>query len=196
MTPDGEPLAPPAPGEVTALLIAWRGGDAAALERLMPLVYAELRRLAAQRLRGERNAPTLQPTVLVHEAFLRLVDRRSPWQNRAHFFAVAARTMRRVAVDHARSRLRQKRGGGALRVDLTGVAEAAAVEPPSVDVLALDEALDRLEARDPQQARVVELRFFTGLSEEETAEALGISRSTVQRDWHFARLWLLRELGG
>ena len=194
MASDSFSQAPP-PGEVTALLQAWRGGDAAALERLIPLVYEELRRLAAQRLRGERHAPTLQPTALVHEAFLRLVDRKADWQNRGHFFAVAAQTMRRVAVDHARARLSQKRGAGAVRVDLTGVVEPA-VEPPSVDLMALDVALSRLEAMDPQQARIVELRFFTGLSIEETAAALGISDSTVQRDWRTAKLWLFRELAG
>ena len=195
--PDPESPEAPAPGEVTALLRAWQAGDRSALERLMPMVYDNLRRLAASHMRGERPDHTLQPTALVHEAFLRMMDRRADWQNRRHFFAVAAQSMRRVAVDHARARVSRKRGGkGAVRVDLTAVAEAAAVEPQSVDVLALDQALTELERLDPQQARLVELRFFAGLSIEECAESLGVSEVTVWRQWRLAKAFLFRELAG
>jgi len=185
----------PADGDVTALLRSWRAGDPAALDHLVPLVYDVLRQLAAQRLRGARSAVTLQPTALVHEAFLRLVHGEVDWQSRAHFFAVASRTMRNVAIDHARRRQAGKRGGHAVRVDLTGEPDVAAAGT-AVDVLALDEALSRLEALDPRQAKVVELRFFAGLSEEETAAVLGCSPSTVERDWRTARAWLFRELEG
>jgi RNA polymerase sigma factor (TIGR02999 family) len=191
-------VVPPAPGsgEVTDLLGAWAAGDATALERLVPLIYDELRRLASRRLRGRRQGNTLQPTALVHEAFLRLVDYRTHWQNRDHFFAVAARTMRSVAVDHARRRLAKRRGGGSpLQLDLATVAEPG-VDPASVDLLALDEALSRLQVMDAQQARVVELRYFAGLTLEETATALGISAATAWRDWRAARLWLFREIAG
>jgi RNA polymerase sigma factor (TIGR02999 family) len=184
-----------ASGDVTALLRAWRAGDSAALDRLVPLVYGALRQLAAQRLRGGSGPATLQPTALVHEAFLRLVRGDIDWQSRAHFFAVASRTMRNVAIDHARRRQADKRGGDAVRVDLTSAGEPAPAVPV-VDVLALDEALSRLEALDPRQAKVVELRFFAGLSEDETAAVLDCSPATVTRDWRTARAWLFRELEG
>jgi RNA polymerase sigma factor (TIGR02999 family) len=183
----------PANGDVTSLLRSWRAGDASALDRLVPLVYGVLRQLAAQRLRGAGAGNTLQPTALVHEAFLRLVHGDIDWQSRAHFFAVASKTMRNVAIDHARRRLADKRGGDVLRVDVTAVEEALA-SAPAVDVLALDEALSRLEALDPRQAKVVELRFFAGLSAEETAAVLECSAATVVRDWRTARAWLFREL--
>lgn len=191
-----ESPADPAPGEVTALLRAWQAGDATALDRLLPVVYRGLKQLAARQMRGERSDHTLQPTALVNEAFLRLMDRRADWQSRAHFFAAAAQAMRRVAVDHARARHRRKRGGKAVRVDLTAVAEAAAIEPASVDVLALDEALSRLERLDPDQARLVELRFFAGMSVEECAETLGVAPVTVWRQWRLAKAFLFRELSG
>lgn len=178
---------------MTLLLHAWRAGDPSALDRLVPMVYQQLRRLAAQHMRGERAGHTLQPTALVHEAFLRLTDRRADWQSRQHFFAVAAQTMRRVAVDSARARITHKRGGKTVRVDLTAVEDLAA-EAGSVDVLALEQALSRLEQMDAQQARIVELRFYAGLSIEESAQALGISEATVWRDWRSAKAWLFREL--
>lgn len=188
-TPDG------AEGEVTRLLALWSSGDASALERLAPLVYEELRTLAGRLLRGERAGHTLQPTALVNEAFLRLAGGRTvDWKGRTHFFAVAARAMRRILVDHARTRLAGKRGGGATRISLTET--PLSVPAPDVDVLALDEALERLAGLDPGQARVVELRFFAGLSVEETAEAIGASPATVKREWSSARAWLFRELGG
>ncbi len=184
----------PPSGEVTTLLRAWRGGDEAALDALVPLIYEDLRQIAAQRLAGSGGGHTLQPTVLVHEAFLRLVKGRVDWQSRAHFFAVASKTMRNVAVDYARRRLAHKRGGEVVLVDL---AEAGAVAvPPTVDVLALDEALWRLEGLDARQAKVVELRFFAGLSVEETAAVLGCSEITVVREWRSAKTWLFRELYG
>ncbi|HWJ56499.1 MAG TPA: ECF-type sigma factor [Vicinamibacterales bacterium] len=180
------------------MLLRWQGGDAAALEELVPLVYAELRRMADRQLRRERSDHTLQPTAVVHEAFLRLVDqRRVSWQNRAHFFAVAARLMRRVLVDHARAHQAEKRGGLARRIPLEDW--NAGQQPPRVDLVDLvdlDAALDRLSALDPDQARVVELRFFGGLTVEETAEVVGASSATVKRDWHSARAFLYRELAG
>jgi RNA polymerase sigma factor (TIGR02999 family) len=178
---------------VTALLKAWGEGDANALEQLIPLVYEELRNQAKRHLRREPVGHTLQTTALVHEAYLRLVDQReTQWQNRAHFFGVAGQLMRRILVDHARSRLAAKRGGAVPSVTL---AEDAIENPESViDLLELDEALTRLGARDGQQARIVELRYFTGLGIEETAEALGISPATVKREWVMARAWLKREL--
>jgi RNA polymerase sigma factor (TIGR02999 family) len=182
-------------GDVTSLLRAWRGGDPQALDQLVPLVYDTLRQLAAQRLRNAGSGATLQPTALVHEAFLRLVHGQIDWQSRAHFFAVASKTMRNVAIDHARRRLASKRGGDVLRVGITADEVAAAAES-AVDVLALDEALSRLEALDARQAKVVELRFFAGLSAEETAEVLDCSLTTVVRDWRTARAWLFRELEG
>jgi len=177
--------------DVTALLQAWSEGDAEAGERLMPLVYAELRRRAAQQLRGERRAHTLEPTALVHEAYVRLVDQRAPWQNRSHFYAVASRMMRRVLVDHARARQRVKRAAG-LRVSLSDV---DAVQPAAeAEILALNEALDELAVREPRQARLVELRYFGGLSETEAASALSVSRATASREWSLARAWLHRRV--
>ena len=168
---------------------------AAALDRLLPLIYGELRRQARLQLRHERSGHTLQPTALVHEAFLRLVGQsRAQWQNREQFFAVAAQTMRRVLVDHARAHAAAKRGDGRTLISLDDAPEPAA--PPDVDVLVLDQTLDRLAAIDPRQARVVELRYFAGLSAPETAAALEVSLATVNRDWAMARAWLFRELGG
>jgi RNA polymerase sigma factor (TIGR02999 family) len=179
--------------QITQLLLAWGKGDQSALDALVPLVYDELRKVAARRLRRHRSGHTLQTTALVNEAYLRLIDAsKVQWQNRAHFFAVSAHLMRRILVDFARSRGYQKRGGGAQQVELE---EAVAIVPEqNVDLLALDEALTRLAALNGRQARVVELRYFGGLSEEETAEALEITARTVRRDWNFARVWLHREL--
>ncbi len=185
----------PRPGEVTRLLLEWKGGDAAALDRLLPLVYAELRRIAARHLRHERPGHTLQPTALVHEAYLRLVSAPElEWQDRAHFFGVAARLMRQILVDHARARQRAKRGGEVRKVSLDEAPEARVTA--DVDLLALDEALGRLADLDPQQSRVVELRYFGGLTTEETAEVVGVSPATVKREWTLAKAWLRRELGG
>jgi len=171
-------------------------GERPALEALMPMVYDELRRLAAHYLRGERPGQTLQPTALVHEAYLRLLkDRPDRWQNRAHFSAIAAHAMRQILIDRARARDALKRGGGQPRVTFD---ESLPVQAPdgSVDLLALDGALERLAALDPAQARIVELRFFGGLTIEETAEAMGSSPATVKRHWALARAWLLKEMGG
>jgi RNA polymerase sigma-70 factor (ECF subfamily) len=189
------PAQTPASPPVTALLLAWGRGDDSALERLMPLVHDELRRLARRLMRDERPGHTLQTAALVNEAYLRLVDAsRVRWQDRAHFFALCARLMRRILVDHARSRNYQKRGGGlrhvSLHDDLVGPGERA------TDLVALDDALETLARSDPRKSRVVELRFFAGLSVEETAEALDVSPETVMRDWKFAKVWLLRELRG
>ena len=187
----------PSPPAVTQLLRAWSDGDENALERLLPLVEAELRRLARGYMARERGGHTLQPTALVNEAFLRLIDARHVrWQDRAHFLGIAARLMRRVLVDHARSRGYQKRGGGAARVTLT---EALAVAPGSaldLDLVALDRALEDLAVVDARKAKVIELRFFGGLSVEETAEVLHLSTDTIKRDWRLAKLWLLRALEG
>lgn len=178
---------------VTQLLAAWSGGDAAALDALMPLVYDELRRVAGRQLASERGSHTLQPTALVNEAFLRLVDQtRASWKDRTHFYSVAAQIMRRILIDHARRRLAGKRGGGAETVSLDGVADWP--EPRDLDVILLDEALTELATFDPRQSRVVELRFFAGLSVEETAEALQLSTATVKREWRMARAWLVRQL--
>ncbi|MGH9845935.1 MAG: sigma-70 family RNA polymerase sigma factor [Blastocatellia bacterium] len=179
--------------QITHLLLAWGNGDEAALERLMPLVYDELRKVAARHLRRQRPDHTLQTTALVNEAYLKLIDSSQvKWQNRAHFFAVSAQLMRRILVDFARSRQNLKRGGGARQVSLD---EAMVVSPErGADLLALDDALTELAALNPRQAQVVELRYFGGLSEEEAAEALKVSLRTVQRDWNLARLWLYREL--
>jgi RNA polymerase sigma factor (TIGR02999 family) len=190
--PDTRAAAP----DVTGLLRAWGAGDEAALEALLPVVYAELRRQADRAMRRESAGHTLQTTALVHEAYLRLVDQgRAEWQNRAQFFGVAAQLMRRILVDHARGRLADKRGGGAQRITL-GHADVAAptARDDEVDLLALHEALTRLAAMDPRQARVVELRYFGGLTIEETAAALDISVATVKREWAVARAWLRREL--
>ena len=179
---------------VTALLRAWGGGDREAGERLMPLVYRELRRQAARYLRRERRDHTLPATALVHEAFLRLVGDQAPWANRGHFFGVAARVMRQVLVDHARRHGAAKRGGGWARVSLEGQAAARLAPDGKTDLVALDRALEELAALDAGKARVVELRFFGGLSIEETAETLGISTSTVSREWRMARAWLHRQI--
>ena len=181
------------PAGVTDLLVRWQGGDAAALERLIPLVYRELRQLAHNYLRHERGNHTLQSTALVHEAYLRLAAQHLPEiQSRSHFLAVAARVMRHILVDYARSRDTGKRGSNVLKVTL-GAAEQTPANV-DVDVVALDDALEALAAIDCQQGQVVELRFFGGLSIEETADTLGISPATVKRDWSTARVWLYREL--
>src|SRR5262245_40439851 len=189
------PLTTPSPGAVTELLRAWSDGDDHALERLAPLVEAELRRLARVYMRRERRGHTLQTTALVNEAFVRLTGARSiGWQDRAHFLGIAARLMRRVLVDHARARAYRKRGGGVQRVTLN---EGLVASPePALDVIALDRALESLAAVDARKSRVIELRFFGGLSVEETADVLHVSPDTVKRDWRLAKLWLLRELEG
>jgi RNA polymerase sigma factor (TIGR02999 family) len=180
--------------DVTNLLLAWRQGDGDAPDRLFPLVYQELHRIAHRQLGGERRDHTLETTGLVHEAYLRLVDQtRTRWMDRGHFFSIAARVMRRVLVDYARRRSAGKRGGGRSRIDLDDVA-LPVEERPQV-LLALDEALDRLTAEDERVGRVVECRFFGGLTEEETGVALGITARTVRRDWVKGRAWLYRELG-
>lgn len=182
-----------APADVTAILRKWSSGEASAADQLALVVYAELRRLARHHLRQERPDHSLRSTDLVHEAYLRLVDlKQARWQDRAHFFAVSGTIMRRILVDHARARLREKRGGGATCLVLNEGIDLP--EKRSYDVVALDDALQGLAKLDLQQSRVVELRFFAGLSIEETAEALGVSRATVNRDWVTARAWLLREL--
>jgi RNA polymerase sigma factor (TIGR02999 family) len=185
----------PKPHEVSQLLLAWSEGDRAALNQLMPLVYGELRRLAKSHMRRERAGQTLQTTALIHEAYLRLIDADSVrLENRAHFFAAAARVMRQVLVDLARERGSRKRGGAARRASFD---EAMAVgRQHDVGLLALDEALAALAQIDPRKSQVVELRFFGGLSVEETAGALGVSVETVHRDWRLARSWLLRRLRG
>jgi RNA polymerase sigma factor (TIGR02999 family) len=202
----------PPDDRITQLLVAWSEGDSGALENLTPLIYEQLRRLAAQHLRREPAAQTLQTTGLVHEAFLRLVDQRSPrWQNRSHFFAIASSLMRRVLVDQARVRLAEKRGGGKanLRLDdlsatLEGRGEQLLLEAQSdageqaarANLIGIDTALTRLDALDHRQAQIVELRFFGGLTVEETAQVLEISNATVKRDWMMAKAWLARELAG
>ncbi|HEX4347727.1 MAG TPA: sigma-70 family RNA polymerase sigma factor [Vicinamibacterales bacterium] len=178
---------------MTALLVAWGGGDESALERLVPVVHAELRRLARQQMANERQGHTLQTTALVNEAYLRLVDlKRIRWQDRAHFLAMSAKLMRRILVDHARTRAAAKRGAGRIPVPIEDIDVAVAERP--VDLVALDEALDGLAAADARKAQVVEMRFFGGLSVEETAEALGVSSETVKRDWRIAKTRLLRDL--
>jgi RNA polymerase sigma factor (TIGR02999 family) len=182
--------------DITRLLARWAEGDGAAFEALIPIVYEELRRLAGHYLRDERAGHTLQPTALVHEAYLRLADSREVrLGSRAHFYGAAARVMRRVLVDHARKRGRIKRGGPALEMVAFDEAIAAPIDP-RLDFLALDEALAALERIAPERARVVELRYFGGLSVEDTAEFLGISPATVKRHWSFARAWLFRYLTG
>lgn len=184
-----------APQDVTQLLRAWSDGDARALDQLVPLVESELRGLARAYMARERKDHTLQATALVNEAFLRFSDARQiRWQDRAHFIGIAARLMRRVLVDHARGRGYQKRGGGAERVILDD-ARLVATEPP-LDVIELDRALEAFATVDARRSRVVELRFFGGLTVEETAEVLHVSAETVKRDWRLAKLWLLRELKG
>jgi RNA polymerase sigma-70 factor (ECF subfamily) len=180
--------------QITRLLLAWGGGDKAALDELMPLVYEELRRLARHYMRGQKAGHTLQTTALVNEAYLRLVDSsRVRWQDRAHFFAIAAQLMRRILVDSARARNSLKRGGDVDKIELDE--HIAAVEDENaVDLIALDEALKALAKLNARQSQIVELRYFGGLSEEETAEALGISTRTVRRDWSIARAWLFRRI--
>ncbi|NUQ65069.1 MAG: sigma-70 family RNA polymerase sigma factor [Pirellulales bacterium] len=179
--------------QTTAILQAVEAGDRAAVDRLVPLVYTELRALAASHLQRESPGHTLQPTALVHEAFLKLADQqRVHWQGRTHFFAVGAQIMRRILVDHARAKKTARRGAGRLRVPIE---EGVTVSPRSEeDVLAVDEALERLAQIDGRQARIVELRFFGGLSVDEVAEAMGISKRTVEREWTAVRAWLRREL--
>jgi RNA polymerase sigma factor (TIGR02999 family) len=184
----------PEPADVTSMLIAWSRGDASVGERLMEAVYGDLRRKAAGILRRESPGHTLQPTALVNEAYLRLVDqKRVAWQNRAHFLAVAARLMRRILIDYARRRRAAKRGGDATRVTLEEFITPSTSSP--LDLLVLDEALAELAALDARQGQIVELRAFGGLSVNETAEVLGISPATVKRDWSFAQAWLHRRLG-
>lgn len=189
------PTPSPAQEVVTQLLGDWRGGDEAALGKLIPLVQPELRRLAHHYLGRERTGHTLQTTALLNEAYLRLVDQTRPrWHDRTHFVASAAQLMRRIMVDHARERHSLKRGGGALKVPLD---EAALVtESRSEELLALDEALERLAAQDPPKSRIVELRYFGGLTVEETAECLDLSQRTVEREWSVAKAWLYRALSG
>jgi RNA polymerase sigma factor (TIGR02999 family) len=186
-------MARSSPQKVTQLLVAWSNGDQEALEQLIPLVYEELRRLAHRHMRGERPGHPLQTTALVNEAYLRLVDSSNVrWQNRAHFFAVSAQLMRRILVDFARSRNYQKRGGDLRQVSFD---EALAVsQPRREDIVSLDEALTALASIDERKSKVVELRFFGGLSVEETAEVLRVSLDTVKRDWRLAKVWLLKEL--
>jgi RNA polymerase sigma factor (TIGR02999 family) len=179
--------------EVTGILRDWSGGDPQAPERLMPLVYDELRRLARTFLSRERDDHTLQPTALVNEAYLRLVDQtRVSWQNRSHFYGIAASMMRRVLIDHARAHATEKRGGGAVRLSVDDV--RLPLEQRAHSLVALDEALERLMQMDERKCRVVEMRFFAGMSDEEIAEVLSVTTRTVLRDWKTARLWLYREL--
>ena len=183
-----------APEDLTKMLIEWGGGDRDALDRLMPIVYDELRRIARRHFRRERPDNTLQPTALVNEVYIRLVDQSGVnWQSRAHFFGIAARIMRQIMVDRARARNAAKRGGGDYKLDLTDVSDVPD-KSRHLDLLALDRALDGLASFDPQQSRIVELRFFGGLSIEETAEVMGISPATVKREWALGRSWLFREL--
>jgi len=176
------------------LLVEWSHGDQDALERLTPLVYSELRRLARRHLSRERSDHTLQSTALVHEAYLRLVDQRNvQWQNRAHFFGVAAQLIRRILIDHARARQAGKRGAGACLLSLDEALDAPSGGRP-LDIVALDDALEQLAKIDPRQSRIVELRFFAGLTVQETAEVLNISTPTVNREWNAAKAWLFREL--
>jgi RNA polymerase sigma-70 factor, ECF subfamily len=182
---------------ITRLLQEWQGGDAQALERLIPLVYDELHTLASRYLSRERRDHTLQPTALVNEAYMRLAGSDSEWQNRAHFFGVAAKVMRRILVDHARRDRRVKRGGGAAHLLLDDLDVPAAATPvDAIDAYALDQALSRLEALDPHQGRIVELRYFGGMTIEEAATVMGLSTATIKRDWAVARAWLYRELTG
>lgn len=181
------------PGDVTLLLAEMKRGNSEALPKLIPLVYHELKRLAAHFLRDEREGHTLQPTALVHEAYLRLVGQKAAWQNRAQFMGVAAQLMRRILVDYARQRVTAKRGGGETALELESC-EIAGAAGQSEEMLAVDEALARLAALDPQQARVVEMRYFGGMTVEETAEALSIAPRTVKREWAMAKAWLRVEI--
>ena len=184
-----------APEDVTGLLIQWSEGNRAALDRLMPVVYDELHRIAERYFRRERPGNTLQPTALVNEAYMRLVSQINvSLKNRAQFFGIAATTMRRILVERARARNASKRGSGDYKLDLTDVSDVP-VDSSGLDLLALDKALDELASFDPQQSRIVEAKFFGGLSIEETADVIGVSRATVKREWALAKAWLLRELG-
>jgi RNA polymerase sigma factor (TIGR02999 family) len=180
------------PAQVTDLLVAWSEGDKAAYDQLVPLVYDELHRLAHRYMSGERSGHTLQTTALVDEAYLRLVDQKVHWQNRSHFFAIAAQVMRRILVDYARQRHYAKRGGGAQKVELDEAMLMA--RERSAELIALDDALKRLAEFDERKSRVVELRFFGGLTVDEIAKVLGISPNTVDRDWSTARAWLYKEV--
>jgi RNA polymerase sigma-70 factor (ECF subfamily) len=183
------------PADVTSILKDWSEGRPDAAERLLPVVYAELRRLARDYMAGERPGHTLQPTALVHEAFLRMVDQRNvTWQNRAHFFGVAAQMMRRILVDHARARLTEKRGGQILRVPLDDALTISLDGGSDRMLVALDDALTTLKGVDPGQSRLVELRYFAGLTLEETAGTLGVSTATVKREWTMVKAWLRREM--
>ena len=182
----------PVSENVTQLLVAWRRGDEAARDELIPLVHDTLRRIARRQLRGERAGHTLETNALINEAYLKLVEQSVSWESRAHFFGIASRLMRELLVDHARRRQRQKRGGGQEQISLTS--SAGIVEEQTVDLLALDEALKTLSDLDPQSSRIVELRFFGGLTIEETAQVIGISTPTVERGWRTARAWLQTEL--
>lgn len=183
----------PSSKSVTQLLIEWRAGDETALDKLIPIVYEELRRLAHYYMRRERPDHTLQTSALINEAYIRLVDHKGMrWQNRAHFYGVAAQAMRRVLVDHARSRGYAKRGGGAQRVELDEATSVA--QKQADDLIALDDALTGLATLDPRKSKIVELRYFGGMSVEETAEALGVSAVTILRDWKTAKAWLLRAI--
>jgi len=178
--------------QVTSLLLAWGQGDERALERLTPIVYGELRKIARKYMAHERRDHTLQPTALINEAYVRLVNMRQPsWQNRTHFFALSAQIMRRILVDFARARLHQKRGGGAHAVTLD---DAVLMSKPGRDLVALDDALAALATVDARKSRIVEMRFFGGLSVEETAQVLHVSPKTVMREWQTAKVWLLKEL--
>ena len=180
-------------GDVTRLLSDWSNGDRRALDELLPLVYDELRHLANAYLKRERDGHTLQSTALVHEAFLRLVNQHDvQWQGRAHFFGIAAQMIRRILVDHARAQRAAKRGAGAVRIDLGE--ELAVAQQRDLDLIVLDDALERLASMDERQSRIVELRFFAGLSVEDTADVMGISTATVKREWSSARAWLFREV--
>jgi RNA polymerase sigma factor (TIGR02999 family) len=180
--------------QITAMLREWSGGNREALGNLMPLVYKELHKQAVRHMRRERPNHTLQPTALIHEAYVKLVDQREAnWESRTHFFAIAAQAMRRILIDHARARAQEKRGGGNVTLALDDAA-LIVTDERNIDLLALNEALDRLAGFDEQQVRIVELRYFSGLNLEETAAALGVSRATVAREWSVAKTWLRREL--
>jgi RNA polymerase sigma factor (TIGR02999 family) len=187
------PSTPPPAASPTQLLRSWRGGDSGAMDRLWPLVYEELARIAHSAMSSERPSHTLETRALVHEAYLRLIDASVDWKDRAHFMALAARTMRRILIDHAKGRNRDKRGGKSVHVTLDF---APGLEAPGVDILALHEALERLAAQDQRKASIVELHYFGGVSQEEAAEALGLSLTTVERELRLARAWLRRELDG
>lgn len=182
--------------EVTRLLLEWSGGEETALDKLVPLIYNSLQKIAHQHLRRENAPLTLQTTALVHEAYLKLIDQRSVnWQNRSHFFATASQAMRRILIDHARKQIAEKRGGSDLKISLDDV-DVAASAKTDADLLDLDEALTELKKIDAQQSRIVELRYFGGLTAEETAEVLNLSERTVHREWAMARAWLYQNLTG